>query len=289
MGSGWSWCAAYVQTGSEKQVAQALQDTLKLETKGKVQLLLKENPKNASFGFAFTSPEKNGWVAVWPGMPVFCSWVFKRQGLSGLILSGFGEAPSEFLDDPFYDSSWMYSLWENGQIIDWFVRDPEYHFYHTWELKPTLGIILPYLSSKGIAIKLPEDRFGREFNFIIQNSREFSGNLAHLMPFVHRSLQETEVKEWLDLPAGQALYKASEILDIPFVGPEYFHDDIRNFFAMQNGISLPDPFLNYLEPGVQDRCERDENWKQVVATFNPYMIKMQSTYSDLDFMFDCLI
>jgi hypothetical protein len=263
----WSWAAGYVRGSTQGQVSEAIRNTYEKKTRRRIRLAEEEEYKKAQFSasrfFSAISMIRNEWTAFWDHSARLCEWVFKLNGLSGLSMGGF-------------EDSWEYSIWHNGELLDWFVSNTRFYF-NGWSPLSLIKDVYPYFQRKGRSIpeELRDTRdTGRIQSLIEESSDIFAGDIELLMQFTKPYADRAQVRNVLSMQTRPALYASSEILKVPFAGPAYNIVDIAFFLDMQRGKLSPPQDLHYLDKSIANRYDRSSVWKSNVSKFKPLLFEL---------------
>ena len=262
----WNWVAGYVRNTNATELEQAIQKTLEGLSDHAVRLLDETEHANkqycrATWEFYAISPQVRGWTAFWALMPRTCHWIFQYQQLSGLLLSGATNGPGD-------EGNWSCVLWEDGRQTHWFVSNPQ-SLFETWSLDTIVQHVLPFLQLEDMYRETDHSKKWVIDRFVdIGPEADFG---SAILSFAKTNLDEHQIDRWLGMPPLSALQEASTILDIPFIGLDYFVLDIATFLDLRRGFKPPYPYLDHLTPNIVDLSIRSDDWKSTVEQFMPVL------------------
>jgi hypothetical protein len=221
----------------------------------------------------FVSPQQDNWTAFFGGDPAFCTRVFETRHYSGLFIGGI-----DLLIPRKYGrrDSWSYMIWKEGVIVDWFVSNLSLYFdMDYWSKRSITRVVFPYL-----------DRLEFEVSGLTQEpsllsvpdtnyAQAFRGNLLELRNYTLPKVGDKMIKNWLELPAIEALDKSPKVLQIPFSGSAYEIDDIAVYHDVRRGLLSPRPEDNNQDTIYQDAYERSLRLQRI-EEFEPVLFNKVS-------------
>ena len=268
----WYWHGAYVIGVSQADLANKIKHLVDTFTDHKMQFNPDYiNSRGYAFGgvaFACVSPQLKNWTAFWGGGNKFASELFMANKLSGLIIDGWDEFPFEYTLQK--ENVWEIQFWENGQLSDWFVSDPEYYF-DDWG-KSLESFLLPFIQAK-TGEKIDKKR--KAILEYVKNTPEIfrEGIALKLTKYAFPKIGTESLEHFLSLSTLPAIKRLKGILNIPFMGCDYHVSDIAIYLDLEKGIFPVISDLNYLDPFVENRSHRPREWKNQVSQFLPLLFK----------------
>jgi hypothetical protein len=194
----WNWAAGYVQSKTQTQLVQAIQEAVDTVTQRQARFVDHTVPYAGKYSDAFivasVSFQQNGWTAFWNESQRFCWWAFKTQHLSGIQFSGMDEHKQDsYRGDA---SSWDYIIWQDGTIADWFISNPQFHF-QSWGPRALKSVALPYLERKGKVDRSNEISTDLLHGLVDQHTDAWNGDVDCFMRVTRPSVTEKDVRKWM--------------------------------------------------------------------------------------------
>lgn len=128
--SSWRWHGAYVQSKSQVELVEGIQETMSQVSRGTMHLMRDHFDSRFFFhvgeiNLLFVSPQQENWTAFFGAVHGFCAQVFETCHYSGLLIGGMDRLG---LENHNRRNSWNYIIWKDGIIIDWFVSNLSVYF-----------------------------------------------------------------------------------------------------------------------------------------------------------------
>jgi hypothetical protein len=205
------WFGSYIKDHSQEEVIRQCIHSVETLTNGKlIYTKYKGQELYTNDIVLYVSKELNHWVGLWSPSTTLSVRLFARNHFSGIILDG-----NYLFPDPDIPVSefFGYSLWTDGNITDWFIRNSRDYFFEREDIFDE-DVVLRYLTDYHVPCK--KDSSGRIL--MIDNPKyDMSGSHLKLVEVLGYPVNYESFLRWLKLPVSEVISGASEFLGIPYI------------------------------------------------------------------------